>query len=136
MNKKKIIEWENYDPIAYMRKINRLQATEEEDESEEYDNDENEDENEEEEAKPITRLYLLHSNFYITDKLVEVLSNLEGIEAFKPLSPYRAMVGFGKLFDSDTCKKNVQTKLSGILIKQKKPTENTLESLNINVYTN
>ncbi len=45
-------------------------------------------------------LWVGHSNFRFTDKLVKIIANVDGVETLDVFSPYRIRVGIGKLFQS------------------------------------
>lgn len=44
-------------------------------------------------------LYQLHTNFLITSKKFAVIENVKGVESISALTPYRLMIGVGKVFD-------------------------------------
>lgn len=40
--------------------------------------------------------WILHTNFSITIDILEVISNIDGVESLEPLTPYRMRIGFPK----------------------------------------
>lgn len=44
-------------------------------------------------------LWILHTNFYIDENVASAIELTKGIETFDIVSPYRARVGIGQLFD-------------------------------------
>lgn len=55
--------------------------------------------------------WVFHSNFDITFPMIESLNGLPGVEFLKILTRYRGIVGFGKLFDVEESKKNMENAL-------------------------
>lgn len=43
-------------------------------------------------------LWYMHTDFYITHQVGEIIKSVPGVEILKPISPYRALIGFGKAF--------------------------------------
>lgn len=56
-----------------------------------------------------------HTNFVLTAKEVEKIKNVPGIDALKVLSPYRLLVGIGKLFSFT----DVRTDIEKVLCNKK-----------------
>ncbi len=52
-------------------------------------------------------MWLCHTNFTITDKDLWKVSKINGVEILKPLSRYKALVGFCSLFDCEIVKKKI-----------------------------
>lgn len=73
-------------------------------------------------------LYTMHTNFYISQKILDIIAESEGVEALKVTSPYRAMIVFGKAFNDSDARKTVQKRISDYLFRQKEP-EKALPSL-------
>lgn len=48
--------------------------------------------------------HIAHTNFNITEKVVEDLSLIDGVELLLPVSRYRFMVAFGKAFNQENVK--------------------------------
>lgn len=55
------------------------------------------------------KLWEVVTNFYITKEVAEAMEFTEGVELIKVVTPYRALVGVGRLFKvSETKKKMVE----------------------------
>lgn len=51
------------------------------------------------------------TNFRITNKMVDLLAWVDGVESFTPMTPYRFRISIGKLFDEETVLKSIDEKL-------------------------
>jgi len=58
-------------------------------------------------------IWIMDTNFDITQKVSDQISKIEGIEIFYPVSRYKSIVGFGKLFKASEVKVNVEYILTG-----------------------
>lgn len=61
------------------------------------------------------RIYELHANFYIDEEMAHAIANTEGVESFRVTTPYRAIVGFGRLFSIKSTKKRILRKINHVL---------------------
>lgn len=88
-------------------------------------------------ADKVYNLWIMHTNFSITDKIKNLLCEIDGVETLDIFTRYRVRVGFGEAFDAY----EVQDKIQEVLCKveqaqaEQKATGNILPSLpaNINV---
>lgn len=55
--------------------------------------------------------WLMHTNFDITDKEVETLEKLAGIETLDVFTRYRCRLGIGKVFDEEEVKTEIEKQL-------------------------
>lgn len=61
--------------------------------------------------------YYGHANFYITRNVQNIVISVPGVEAFKPLSPYRFKISFGKYWEKsvEKVKKQIISELNAYL---------------------
>lgn len=89
---------------------------------EEIDDDEDEDEEDEDEDKEdvsfnekpnlpkpmfaidFADIWVMNTNFNITNSMIEKIDSIDGVEYVKPQTRYKCLIGFGKLFDIDIVK--------------------------------
>jgi hypothetical protein len=57
--------------------------------------------------------WIFHTNFDITEKDVNLLRKVEGIEVLQVMSRYRAFVGIGKMFTFGKVREQIQLELCG-----------------------
>ena len=58
-------------------------------------------------------LWLMDTDFKITEKVAITISDTLGVEVCHPLSPYKCIIGFGKLFDTTSVKTHIEYALTG-----------------------
>ena len=58
-------------------------------------------------------LWLMDCNFNLTKSIVMQLSNIEGVEVVHIITPYKCVVGFGKLFKDTNVKLAIENNLIG-----------------------
>lgn len=58
-------------------------------------------------------LWVMDVNFKLTEQLCEQIAHFDGIEVFNPVSPYKAVVGIGKLFHPTEVKVSLEHALTG-----------------------
>lgn len=56
-------------------------------------------------------LWIAHTNFRMSFDLKDFINNIEGIESFELISPYRWRFSIGKLFNEDSIKKLMEDKI-------------------------
>lgn len=56
-------------------------------------------------------IWMGHTNFLLTDEVVDKISKVPGVEVLKVISPYRFIVAPGKLFDWKDVAKLIQSKV-------------------------
>lgn len=75
-------------------------------------------------------LWTVHTNFYIDDAISQCIELTEGIETLDIISPYRARVGIGKLFDAENVQVAVRRNVQKIINRKNKKSGSYLEKLN------
>lgn len=60
-------------------------------------------------------LWTIHTNFYIDESVASAIELTEGVETIDVLSPYRARIGIGKLFDEETIQVQIRRSVQKIL---------------------
>jgi hypothetical protein len=62
------------------------------------------------------RLYSLwvgHTNFHVTRSFAEKVLRVPGVEVFRPMTPYRFLLGVARLFDRETVMEGVRAVAAG-----------------------
>ena len=67
------------------------------------------------------RIWIGHTNFNVTDDILQKINKTEGVEALKPLTRYKFAVGIGKLFDENLVKKEISETVASLLSKPENP---------------
>jgi len=83
-------------------------------------------------ADKVYNLWIMHTNFSITDTIKDILCEIDGVETLDIFTRYRARIGFGDAFDEH----EVQDKIHDLLCKvkeQEKLPETTQPSLPANI---
>lgn len=70
-------------------------------------------------AGRIFNFWTAHTNFRITQDIIEAIDNTDGIESFDLFTPYRWRIAIGKAFQSVTVKERLMKNLSAKPIQQK-----------------
>lgn len=73
-------------------------------------------------------LWMAHTNFHLTAKLIDMIETIPGVESLDVFSPYRMRIGIGRLFDEKDVKMLIEYAL-GIL-------STSVESLDSETYDN
>ncbi len=60
-------------------------------------------------------LWIIHTNFHITEDIGLAIVNTDGVEAFRPLTPYRAQIAVGKVFNAGEVINGVNTAVKAIV---------------------
>ena len=60
----------------------------------------------------VFKYYVLNSNFNLSALVLRKIANVPGIERIIPVSRYRALVNFGKLFSVEEVQKSVNKEIS------------------------
>lgn len=58
-------------------------------------------------------LYMLKTDFRITNTIVSTLSLLDGVEVVRPISRYQVVIGIGELFDDDYVRVKIESFICG-----------------------
>ena len=75
-------------------------------------------------------LWTVHTNFYIDDSISQCIELTEGVETLDIISPYRARVGIGRLFDAEKVQVSVRRNVQKIINRKNKKRESFLEQMN------
>ena len=59
----------------------------------------------------VFNLWVAHTNFNITPEVAKIVENTEGVETLDIFSRYRMRIGIGKMFDTKTTMRNINTNL-------------------------
>lgn len=70
--------------------------------------------------KNTLKLYEMHTNFYIDKEILMAIADIEGVEALKVTTPYRAIIWFGLLFQTQKIKNDIRKTLSKIICQSNK----------------
>jgi len=68
----------------------------------------------------IFNLWIGHTNFKISNKIMDVIANILGVESLDIYTPYRMRLGVGRLFQPKEVMHRIDLKLNQLLTKQKK----------------
>lgn len=60
-------------------------------------------------------LWMAHTNFRFTEDIVELIENVDGVEAIDICTPYRMRIGFAKLFRANVVMGDITTKVKTYL---------------------
>lgn len=58
-------------------------------------------------------LWIIDTNFKLTEQLCQQISDFDGVEVFNPVSPYKGVLGIGKLFNPTEVKVGLEYTLTG-----------------------
>jgi len=53
-------------------------------------------------------LFNLHLNIPISDAIIDLMKNFPGVDAFEVISPYKAVISFGRLFKATEMQQNIK----------------------------
>ena len=67
------------------------------------------------------RIWIGHTNFNVTENILNSIEKIEGVEALKPLTRYKFALGIAKLFDENAVKTNISRCISTLLKTPKNP---------------
>lgn len=68
----------------------------------------------------VFNFWIMHTNFKINREVYNILNNFDGVETFNVLSPYRASLSFGKVFDEKEVMNNIEKVLCHKEVKSSK----------------
>ena len=57
-------------------------------------------------------MWMMHTNFNLSQKVIDIISETPGIELVKPLSRYRCLIGLGRLFKFRDIRLNIENSLN------------------------
>lgn len=81
----------------------------------------------------VFKYYVLHSNFNLSALVLRKIANVAGVERIIPISRYRALVNFGRLFLIENVQKNINKEISKLVYDkglEKKQAEDTADGVN------
>lgn len=58
-------------------------------------------------------LSIMETNFKLSTAMCIILDDIDGVEATSLITPYRILIGFGKLFNENSVKNSIELKLTG-----------------------
>jgi succinate dehydrogenase flavin-adding protein (antitoxin of CptAB toxin-antitoxin module) len=73
-------------------------------------------------------LWILHTNFYIDEEVSKIIEFTHGVESFDILSPYRARIGFGKLFEPEETKQSVRDNINKFVTNHRKSSKDSFQN--------